>query len=103
MFLYQRRYLRPFEDKLKYTSGTIADPDMGTYELLPRPIGTHETLSAKVTMRFPLDLIRAQDTYYQTLRATRKSKFPDTASTAVASTAVSKIAEQISANTAAIR
>ena len=42
------------KDELKASSGTIVDPDMGTYGLLTRPIGTHETLSTQVTIPSPL-------------------------------------------------
>ena len=76
---------------------------MGTYGLLPRPIGTHETLSTQVKVRFPLFPIRTQDTHDRNVRAIRVRNVPDTASTAVAAAAVSESTKQISANIAVIR
>ena len=49
---------KDIEDELKASSGTIADADMGAYDLLPRPIIIHETLSTQVTIRSPLVTIR---------------------------------------------
>ena len=46
------------DNELKASSGTIADPDMGTYNLMPRPIGTYDTLITQVTIRFSLVPIR---------------------------------------------
>ena len=62
---------KSIEKELKASSGTIADTDMGTYDLLPRPIGIHETLRPQVTIRSPLVPIRTQDTHDQNLHATR--------------------------------
>ena len=76
------------EDELKASSGTITDTDMGTYHLLPRPIGTHNALSTQVTIRSSLVPIHTQDTHDRTLRAIRVRKIPDTASTAVEVAAV---------------
>ena len=94
---------KAIEDELKASSGTISDTDMSTYDLLPRPIGTHETLSTQVTIPSPLIPIRTQDTHNRTLRATRVLKVPDTASAAVAAATGSESKKQISANTAVIR
>ena len=66
---------KDIEDEPKAPSCTIADPEMGTYDLLTRPIGTHETLSSQVTIRFPLVPIRTQDTHDRTLRATKCARF----------------------------
>ena len=79
---------KAIEDELKASSGTIADTNMGTYGLLPRPVDTHETLSTHVTIPSPLAPIRTQDTHDRTLRATRARKVSDTASAAVAAAAV---------------
>ena len=49
---------KAIEHELKASSSTIADPDLGTYGLLPPPIGTHETLSTHVTLPSPLATIR---------------------------------------------
>ena len=94
---------KAIEDELKASSGTIADTDMGTYDLLPRTIGTHEPLNTQVTIPSPLAPIRTQVTHDRTLRATRVRKVPDTASAAVTAAAVPENTKQISANNVAIR
>ena len=45
---------KAIEDELKASSGTIADPDMDTHDLLPRPIIIHETLSTTGDNSFPV-------------------------------------------------
>ena len=76
---------------------------MGTYDLLSRPIGTHDTLSTQVTIPSPLVPIHTQDTHDLTLRAIRVRKVRDTTSAAVAVAAVPENTKQISANNVAIR
>ncbi|CAI5702108.1 unnamed protein product [Peronospora effusa] len=44
---------KDIEDELKPSSGTIAVPDMGTYHLLTRPIGSDEVSSTQVEFRIP--------------------------------------------------
>ena len=92
---------KAIEDELKESSGTIADTDMGTYDLFPRPIGTHETLRTQKAIHSPLVPIRTQDTHDRTLRATRVRKVLDTASASVAAVAVPENTKN-AANTVAI-
>ena len=75
---------------------------MGDYRLVTCSTGTYEDAEVKLVIRSPMDLNLFQDSHDQTLRATRVSRFPDSASAAVSTAAVPEGTNQLAANTAAI-